>query len=364
VLIYDAANSEILLEYLKPWNPEILHVRKEQINMLVLLKSFLRKGKRIDAYIDYFIQKVNPRLVITTIDNSTAFYRISPRHPDVKTLFIQNGLRGYYWDVFEYLDNLDSNTSDTFFVDHMLVFGSVIGKHYSRYVKGNIQPIGSIKNNFAQKEKSPQPGVIALISQWVPPFKSYRIKNNFLSHDPLCRYPDQVGIQFLVQYAKEKNKRLAVVPRLKGNFEQEKEYLTKLMGCEPEFIFLPGFLPNYKAVDSAEVVVSLDSTLGYESICRGNKTAIFSFRGTLNDINGYDYGWPADCPDEGPFWTNKPDSDIFIRILDYLFEVSDEQWKKDVEATNFSSIMEYDPRNTIFQSILEKELGSPPTLVN
>ena len=91
------------------------------------------------------------------------------------------------------------------------------------------------------------------------------------------------------------------------------------------------------------------------------KTAIFSIRGTLLELLDRDYGWPADYPDEGPFWTNKPDPDIFIRILDYLFEVSDEQWKNDVEATNFSSIMEYDPRNTIFQSILEKELGPPPT---
>ena len=147
------------------------------------------------------------------------------------------------------------------------------------------------------------------------------------------------------------------------------------MGIEPEFFETSGPYPSYKGVDSAEVVVSSDSTLGYESIGRGEKTAIFSIRGTLLELSGgsvvtpsssffdgsRDYGWPGDFPDEGPFWTNKPDPDIFIRILDYLFEVSDEQWKKDVEATNFSSLMEYDPGNTIFQSILEKELGPPPT---
>ena len=87
--------------------------------------------------------------------------------------------------------------------------------------------------------------------------------------------------------------------------------------------------------------------------------------GTTSTLKFNDYnGWPADYPDEGPFWTNKPDSDIFIRILDYLFEVSDEQWKKDVTSTNFSSLMEYDSGNTIFKSILEKELGSPLTLVH
>ena len=54
ILIYDAANSEILLEYLKPWNPEILHVREEKIYMRVLLKSFFKKGRRSDAYIRLF----------------------------------------------------------------------------------------------------------------------------------------------------------------------------------------------------------------------------------------------------------------------------------------------------------------------
>ena len=361
VVIFDAANLEILLEYLKPWNPEIIHVRKEQINMRVLFKAFFQRGKRVDAYIDCFIEKVNPRLILTLTDNSIAFYRISPRHPDIKTLFIQNGLRTYSLDVFEDLDNLDSKTLNTFFVDHMLVFGSVIGEHYSKYVKGNIQPIGSIKNNFMQKGKSPQPGVIALISEWIPPFSQQRIKNNFISRDALFTRPDQIKIQFLAQYAKEKNKRLVIIPRLKGNIDQEKEYHIKLLGYEPEFIFLPGLFPNYKAIDSAEVIVSLDSTLGYESISRGNKTAIFSFRGTIHGINSWDYGWPADYPDEGPFWTNKPGPDIFTRILDYLFEVSDEQWKKDVESTNFLSLIEYDPGNTIFRSILEKELGPPPT---
>jgi surface carbohydrate biosynthesis protein len=146
-----------------------------------------------------------------------------------------------------------------------------------------------------------------------------------------------------------------------GLLKKEKDYYRKIMGVEPEFLEEPGPYPSYQAVDSAEIIVTIESTLGYESIARSKKTAISPIRSTLLDLPDLGYGWPADYPDEGPFWTNKPDSDIFIRILDYLFEVSDEQWEKDVEATNFPSIMEYDPRNKIFQSILEKELGPPPT---
>ena len=363
VLIYDAANQGILLEYLKPWSPEILHTRREQINMRVLLKSLFKKGRRVDAYIDCYIEKVNPRLVLTLIDNNATFYTISQRHPNLKTLFLQNGLRGYYLDVFEFLDNLNSNILNTFFVDYMFVFGSTIGERYSRYIKGNILPIGSMKNNFMLKENSPQRGVIAFISHWKLD-TGWHIKGNFFSFNDLWTHPDNLIIQCLMRYAKEKNKRVVIIPRQLKNSQlliQEKNYYRKLMGSEPEFLLPSTPYPSYSAVDVAEVVVTLDSTLGYESISRGTKTAIFQFRGTLTGISGWDYGWPADFPDDGLFWTNKPDQDIFVRILDYLFEVSDEQWKKDVESTNYSSLVEYDPGNTIFQSILKKELGSPPT---
>jgi len=364
VLIYDAANSEVLLEYLKPWNPEILHVREEKINLRVLLKSLLKKGKRSDAYIDCFIEKVNPRLVITTIDNSTLFYKISGRHPDIKTLFLQNGTRSYFLDIFGVLEKLDSDTLSTFFVDYMLVFGSEIGKRYSRYVKGSVLLAGSIKNNLVRKENSSQPGVIAYIGMWrFPREDSYFINNHYFSFEDFWTPSENLIIQCLKHYARENDKRLIIIPNSRSSenlLRKEKEYFRELMGIEPEFFEASGPYPSYQAVDSAEVVVSIDSTLGYESIGRGKKTAIFSIRGTLLKLSSErDYGWPGDFPDEGPFWTNKPDTDIFIRILDYLFDVSDEQWKKDVEATNFSSIMEYAPKNTVFQSILEKELGPP-----
>ena len=166
VLIYDAGNSTILLEYLKPWNPEFLHVRREQINIRVLLKSLFRKGKMVDAYIDCFIEKVRPRLVVTTMDNSAIFFRISGRHPDIKTLFLQNGIRGYVDDIFEVFDKLSADDFSTFFVDYMLVFGSTIGERYSQYIKGSISLTGAVKNNFVHKENSPQSGVIAFVGHF------------------------------------------------------------------------------------------------------------------------------------------------------------------------------------------------------
>jgi surface carbohydrate biosynthesis protein len=362
VLIYDAANREILLEYLKPWQPEILHVRGEQVNMWVFLKCLFRGRGNVNAYIDCFIETVNPHLVVTIVDNKSTFYTISQRHPDLKTLFIQNGLRGYYCDIFAELDRLDSDALSAFFVDYMLVLGSVYGNHYRRYVKGKIITAGSIKNNFVRKEKLPQPGVIAFVSQWrLSP--GIDLGYTFCSFNDFWVKPDTLVLQCLMSYASKNNKKLMIIPSQRNDSDvpiSEKDYFRKVMGGEPEFLEPSGSCSGYHAVDLADIVVALESTLAFEAIARGKKAAIFPIRGTMLSVTGWDYGWPGVFSDEGPFWTNKPEPDIFVRILDYLFAVTDEQWQEDLTSTNFSSIMEYDPENTMLQSILEKEIGPPP----
>jgi surface carbohydrate biosynthesis protein len=153
VLIFDAIHQGIFTEYLGFWDPEVLHRRWEQINMRVLLASFFRSGSRIDAYVDCFIEKVRPRLIITFIDNNQNFYTISKRHPKVKTLFIQNGWRNYYGDIFELFDKVKQGCLEKRKADYKLVFGSMIGKHYSRHVDGDTVPMGSIKNNMEFNEQ-------------------------------------------------------------------------------------------------------------------------------------------------------------------------------------------------------------------
>ena len=94
VLILDATEpGAVLAEYLEPWNPQVLHMRGEQFYIPVLLASFLRRGSRVNAYTDCFIEKVSPRLLVTFMDHYVHFYTLSKKHPEVKTLFIQNGMK-------------------------------------------------------------------------------------------------------------------------------------------------------------------------------------------------------------------------------------------------------------------------------
>jgi surface carbohydrate biosynthesis protein len=360
VLIYDATSHEITLEYLKPWNPEVLHVRGEQIYLRLFFLSLFRCGARLNAYADCFIEKVCPRLMVTFIDNNPRFYTISQRHPGVKTLLIQNGWRTQHpgWGVFEEMDR------GNFFIDYMLLFGSVGAEKYAQYITGNIVLMGSIKNNYIRKEKLSERGVMAFVSSWTP--AGYILGGVFTEAEDFNEKIDRPIIQCLVRYAEENRKKLVFIPRNCRDNElraKEEAYFRELLGCDPEFLEPKEPYPGYSSVDYAEVVVTSDSTLGYESIARGNKTAIFSFRSKFCKSWEGDFGWPREFQGEGPFWTMNPEPDSFVRILDYLFEIDNVQWCKDIEAVNFSSYMVYNPGNTILRSTFENILEAPPAQV-
>jgi surface carbohydrate biosynthesis protein len=358
VLIFDASNQDLLLRFLEPWNPEILHVRGEQINMRVLMTSIFKSGSKTDAYVDCFVRKVSPRLVVTYIDNNVNFLTISQRHPDVKTLFIQNGVRSYYEDLFGALDKMGSSPlKGNLKVDYMLSFGCIIGSEYTRYISGTVVPVGSIKNNLVPKSQTMQKGIIAFISTWQE--LNLELCGKHYTEQTYLAPADRTIISNLLRYSKEKNKRLVIIPRNPKHSElrdQEEAHFRGLLKQEPEFLDQPEPYPSYQALDLADVVVGVDSTLAYESISRGNKTAIFTIRGELLGLRGFSYGWPGNFPDEGLFWTNKSSPLIFFRILDYLFSVDDVQWREQID---FSSVMVYDPDNSRLKEILIKELGSP-----
>jgi len=254
---------------------------------------------------------------------------------------------------------MDFDVSSIYFVDYMLLFGSVGAEKFAQYIKGYIVLMGSIVNNFARKEKLPERGVMAFVSVWA---EGDFVSSVCIPEEDFNRKVDRPIIQCMARYAEENNKRLMIIPRHPKDDDlhaMEKAYFRELLGCDPIFLEQKGPHPSYSAVDYAEVVVTTDSTLGYESIARGNKTAFFSFRSKFCKGWVGDFGWPQEFQGEGPFWTMDPDPDGFVRILDYLFEIDDIQWNKITEAVNFSSFMKYDPGNTILKSTLDKILGTP-----
>jgi surface carbohydrate biosynthesis protein len=359
VLIYDQAGARFLLEYLAPWAPEILHVRQEKIYVPIILWSLFRSGNKANAYIDCYIQKVSPRLVITNIDNDIRFCSLKGRNKNITTMFVQNGPRGS--EIFSELEER-VNSLGPFEVDYMMIVAARYSKPYRDHVRGTVIPMGSLRNNLVARRHETTPGVIAFISQFrdTPGFVwggKYRSREEFFE------LPDKLVLSFLIDYAESHNKDLVIIPSSVDApphaLEGERDYYTRLMGRKFKYAPKTWHGSSYDATDTAEIVVGIDSALGYESIARGNKTAIFAFRSLHLSLADRVFGWPENHPEEGPFWTNAPDTKAFRRILDHLLEIDDLKWRQELEDLQFDRVMAYDPGNTILQDALKKILVHP-----
>ena len=357
ILIYDASGSELLLPYFKGRDVSILYTRGEFVNIFCLFCIIFNrefwKGKCLSAYLKSYVKATSPILVVTYIDNSHAFYKISKAFPSTKTILVQNGVRD------NWLDLIANNTN--YHVDYMCVFGYYVGKYYNKHISGNIIPIGSFKNNEIEKvKKAKDTDNILFISQWLNKPKTK--EPFYIDYKGLPIYWEDFFeaetslLNFLSDWCFVNNKKLVICGREKDNDSLEKDfYAHHLKVCLWEYVPITSNYSSYKLIDAAEIVVSIDSTLGYESIARGKKTAVLSCRGGSFNSEFRKFGWPVDLPNNGPFWTNDLDEIQFKRVMDYLNVINHDNWEQSRQRF-MSGIMDFDPGNTRFVALLEKLL--------
>jgi hypothetical protein len=292
----------------------------------------------IQAYIHVFIRCVSPQIVITFIDNNVSFYSISNRFPELRTIFLQNGTRSKRGDIFGVLVK-----SASYHVDYMLVHGSAIGRYYRKFISGEVIVTGSLKNNKCEKSSDATDGLILFISAYNPIYKA--------AVKVLC---------FLNKWCAQNDKRLQICSHHFEDDGTEKGFYAKYLdGCIWEIMPKSDNYSSYNLVDAAEIVVSLDSTLGYEAFGRGKKTAIFACRDdfqNMPNIGDLKFGWPADLSNNGPFWTNDQDETQFQRVMDYLNTVSDVDLEQEYQSYA-TELMEFDPGNTRLIALLDQILS-------
>lgn len=358
--------SKYLSTYLTEYSVEIIPLRGEFVNIPCLLRAIVGlsfwKGKPIQAYADAFIRFAEPSILITFIDNNVNFYTISHRFPSIKTIFFQNGTRSEVGDVFESLP-----TSNKYHVDYMLVHGSAIGKYYQKFISGLTIEVGSLKSNEIMKSVDVVPQSILFISQYFD-----KPENN----EPFITNPDKPPIywdqffsaemhvlKFLDTWCVKNDKQLWICGRGFNEKGQEKNFYSEhLKKCSWEYFPRTDLYNSYRLVNSAEIVVFIDSTLGYESIGRGKKTASFSCRGSSLNNEATKFGWPANLPDSGPFWTSDADDREFQRVMDYLDTASADEWEK-TRQFYASELMEYNAKNTRFVALLDQLLSKSENLI-
>ena len=104
---------------------------------------------------------------------------------------------------------------------------------------------------------------------------------------------------------------------------------------------------SYDELDKHEIIASITSTMGYESLSRKNKTIIFNGR------HSYSFGFPKKLANDGPFWTSCYDKNKLTKIMDYLRTSDDKTWNICLE-NYFNDLLIYDENNSIIFDRLKK----------
>lgn len=353
VLLYFVTGQDVIAPYFSSDEFQVLDLREHEVNLWVALWCFSDRDLSAKNYALRYIQIVKPKLVITFIDNFPAFFQLKNHFPDITTVLIQNGVRVDPGDLFESTSEVLGLRNN--FVDKMFVFGSAIGATYKKYTEGEIVSIGSFKNNLVPITES-KTRTVAYIST----FRSGLSRTSVIP-DSLPGFPIQYGeiidrreqtIIFLANFCQKNNLDLVIIGK-DEDFEGEKSYYDKLLKDFSWTIAQRQTATiNYTVLDESEFVVFTSSTLGYESLARGKKTAAFLIDAEIIDSPSIKFGWPVSLPDDGKFWTNRLDEKRFQEILDYLLTVSNADWDN-VRSETIREIISYDENNSQFVETLK-----------
>jgi len=338
------------------------------LNIYVLLNAIRNHRFSLVGYCASFIRLSKPRVVLTMMDNDTNFYQLKALCPDQNFIGIQNGLRGNISPTsntgfFNLLGHLKLHKKLS--VDHLFVFGPAIANSYQQVIYGEITPHGSLINNFQKpfnrRSRSTQLQ-IALLSSLPSTDPSRDEIYSFFGNSPMTyrEYFEAEGsiANYLDNYCQKNDHHLTILGKRPASAPSEEQFFRDRIGSSG-WTFVPrqSTTSNYVEVDKADVIVAIDSTLGYECLARGLRVAFLSVRldrmrrPELEHIKDFDFGFPLELGDEGSFWTNKSDESNFDRVLSFCCNSSWHDW--DIASqTVRDQIMIYDPGNTKLLSVL------------
>ncbi|UZN08550.1 hypothetical protein M5D10_06300 [Leptospira santarosai] len=352
VLIFDRCGSDNLFLYLDKRYVSILDVRGESFNIYIFLKCLLTFRISKKYYYAYYINSVQPNVVITFIDNNWPFYSLKSMSRNITTVLVQNGWRANMKEQFELED------SNVYKVDYMFLFNRNIGRIYSKYLKGKVIANGSFLNNYHSTSNRNKTKSVLFVSQYRPKNQSaasFHINGRLVSYDEIY-FTEDFLLNKLSAYCSRNNFQFGIAASNSSDIENQYQFFKKrIKNGNFNFLTKSKGQTGYEIIDQAQVIVGIDSTLIYESIARGNRTVFFTLRSSFDSSRKF--AWPADYPDSGPFWTNKMDESEVERVMDYITQASDEEWE-DTRLKYTKDLMEYDPGNSQFISLM-KELSVP-----
>ena len=151
VLLYDAESKKFANIIFPRKNYEIMHTRKEKINIYILIITLLKTGFKSlkDNYKKNYINTVSPKIVLCGIDNHAGFYNLKKMCNKPQYIAIQNGLcsLGRYEGFYNYCKAYYKKNKIKLAVDHNFVFSNTEKLILRKIINTKIHISGSVLNN-------------------------------------------------------------------------------------------------------------------------------------------------------------------------------------------------------------------------
>ena len=194
-------------------------------------------------------------------------------------------------------------------------FNNEIGLIFKKFLKGKIIPIGSFRSNFFKKIKKKKYIELMYVSVWRP-------------EEPAKR-EDYILFRNIKKYCLKNNIKLTILGcKIALAKKEHKFYRDIFKNMKYEFLQKTPNRDTYRIVDSCKILISIDSTLGYESASRGNKVCFFCIRGKKFPFNSLKFGWPLKFSSRGKFWTDGKSYEEFDRIINGVSSIKVKDYKK------------------------------------
>ena len=367
VALVDASGISILNEYIPQKDTSIIDI--EHMNVFALLRMIVAGKKSLFDYTIAYIKVFKPRFVFTFLDNNVDFYKLAAIFPKVKFIAIQNGHRANYANQlgFGFFDLLKNESAKNKLSAHAIcVLGTTAADQYTQYIQAKPVVTGSLKNNLiGNKIKPTERFDIVYVSQHAP-FEIPNSEVNFFFRNKSITAEEfyaieQKIVRFLAAHSKQTDQSFAVLGKRTASISFEREFfVTAASPQEVQFIPRTSETSTYEFCNSASLIVTTDSTIGYEFLARGNRVVFLS--GRINavsdelsrEIHDTDFGFPLELGSSGPFWTNTANESEFERIVASVQTMTDAQWASAISPYN-EVLMAYQPGNSAFIEMLQSE---------
>jgi len=326
ILIFDQKTGTTFFKIFDSKFVTSLAVRKEEVFFSMLVKSvfeklfILRTEKLKIIYFKNIVNYVEPILCVTNQDILSSFYSIQQYCKKTVFFSFQQGLRDKQTAE---LNNVHGN---------YVCFNSSYKKMLKkRFPHANILCGGSIKANFYIKKQlhKKQLAVVSNITSLPITkniFKSFCFGEIVFSSNYFVQ-------SVLKKLIRKKKIRLKIISRsfretnLKDKsiiLRAERKYYSNIYGNNIEICTID----PYQACLECDLIVSDNSTLGYEAFGMGCKVFFAHVTSYFMREPSYKFGWPGRLANRGPFWCNEPDKQYMENRICTLYNMPFSQWKK------------------------------------